>query len=219
MTRRLREGGALVAITPRSFASGEYFRRFREVLFEAALPKSSTSSRPGAKTLRADSVFQENVIMRARRSAPPRAARVAVSVSAGASDLARSETRSLPLSSVLDRTRGSSYVHVPVNRLDDDVLALVRKWPETLSSLGLRVSTGPVVAFRATDFLRSRPDDMATPFRFSGCSTSGACKSSGRCAAARRSTFWCRVRRNIFFSRTAPTLCCGGSAPKKRRVD
>jgi adenine-specific DNA-methyltransferase len=159
MTRRLREGGVLVTITPRSFASGEYFRRFREVLFATATPEVLHLFSSRRETFRADSVLQENVIMRARRSVPARAARVTVSVSAGASDLARAETRTLPLSRVLDRTRGTSYVHIPVNRLDDDVLSLVRKWPETLSSLGLRVSTGPVVAFRATDFLRNHPGD------------------------------------------------------------
>jgi adenine-specific DNA-methyltransferase len=97
--------------------------------------------------------------MRTRRARPARAAKVTVSESAGATDLARAEARVLPLARVLDRNGGANYVHIPANRLDDQVLSLVRKWPETLGSLGLKVSTGPVVAFRATEFLLDRPKD------------------------------------------------------------
>jgi adenine-specific DNA-methyltransferase len=159
MAQRLGEGGALVTITPRSFTSGEYFRRFREVLFARTTPEVLHLFSSRRATFKADSVLQENVIMRARRSRPARAATVAVSVSAGGADLGRTEARTLPLLRVLDTKGGANYVHIPANRLDDEVLALVRKWPETLGSLSLKVSTGPVVAFRATEFLLQRAED------------------------------------------------------------
>ena len=156
MSQRLRDGGALATITPRSFASGEYFRRFREVLFAEMTPEVLHLFSSRRETFKADSVLQENVVMRARRVRPARGAKVTVSESAGAADLAHAETRVLPLSRVLDTRRGANYVHIPANRLDDQVLSLVRQWPETLASLGLKVSTGPVVAFRATEFLLDR---------------------------------------------------------------
>jgi len=162
MAQRLREGGALVTITPRSFASGEYFRRFREVFFSRMTPEVLHLFSSRRETFRADSVLQENVVMRARRVRPARTAKVTVSESAGATDLACAEARVLPLSRVLDTKKGANYVHIPANRRDDQVLSLVRKWPHTLASLSLKVSTGPVVAFRSTEFLLDRPNGTET---------------------------------------------------------
>jgi adenine-specific DNA-methyltransferase len=45
-------------------------------------------------------------------------------------------------------------LHFPASKVHDDAAALVRKWPASLHDLGMEVSTGPVVAFRAKRFLR-----------------------------------------------------------------
>jgi hypothetical protein len=44
------------------------------------------------------------------------------------------------------------------NEHRDRVLTFIRSWPETLHTLGLSVSTVPVVAFRALEFLHEAPN-------------------------------------------------------------
>ena len=44
-------------------------------------------------------------------------------------------------------------LRLPLSNKDDAVLALVDSWPDTLHSLGLNISTGPVVPFRATELI------------------------------------------------------------------
>lgn len=163
MASLLRERGTMVTITPRSFTAGDYFRRFREVLFSIVVPDAVHLFVSRRAAFRADEVLQENVIMRARRVPPRRGARVTISTSAGVRDLDQSIAREVPLRNVVDLESRDRAVHIPTSSLEDDVLALVRSWPRTLQSLRLQVSTGPVVAFRATEFLRAEPARDTVP--------------------------------------------------------
>jgi adenine-specific DNA-methyltransferase len=156
MASLLREDGVMVTITPRSFTTGEYFRRFREVLFSVVLPESIHLFGSRTDAFRKDEVLQENVIMRARRTREKKA--VTISSSAGIRDIGDRRTREVALHDVIDLASRDLAVHIPLDDVDDRIFRLVRSWPETLHSLGLRVSTGPVVAFRATEFIHQAPN-------------------------------------------------------------
>lgn len=153
MASLLMVDGVMVTITPRSFTTGDYFRRFREVLFSSVVPESLHLFGSRKDAFRKDEVLQENVIMRARRGEPRPRHRVTITSSAGVSDLDAPSKRTVPLRDVVDLDSRDQSVHIPVSRTDDRVLSFVRDWSETLHSLGLQVSTGPVVAFRARHFL------------------------------------------------------------------
>lgn len=163
MASLLKDEGTMVTITPRSFTAGDYFRRFREVLFSNVVPDAVHLFTSRRDTFRADDVLQENVVLRARRTPVRLNAHVTISTSAGVRDLAESTTREVPLLSVVDLKSRDLTVHIPTAEVEDDVLALVRSWPHTLQSLRFQVSTGPVVAFRATDFLRSEAGRETVP--------------------------------------------------------
>ncbi|HET8797805.1 MAG TPA: Eco57I restriction-modification methylase domain-containing protein, partial [Thermoanaerobaculia bacterium] len=163
MASLLAPDGTMVTITPRSFTSGDYFRRFREFLFANVVPEALHLFTSRREAFRDDDVLQENVVLRARRGSPRRGARVAITTSAGVRDLAERATRVVALQSVIDRKSRDLAVHIPASAIEDDVLAVVRSWPHTLQSLRLHVATGPVVAFRATRFLRAGGDETTVP--------------------------------------------------------
>jgi adenine-specific DNA-methyltransferase len=163
MAGLLKENGSMVTITPRSFAAGDYFRRFRQSLFSIVVPEAVHLFGSRRDAFRTDEVLQENVILCARRTSAVNAAQVTVSTSRGVSDLESRSTRQVPLAHVVDRDSRNVTLYIPRSTVDDDVLALVGAWPETLHSLGLQVSTGPVVAFRATEFLRSETNVNTVP--------------------------------------------------------
>ena len=59
--------GELVYIVPRSFASGPYFRRFREIFFRRVAPKSVHLFESRKDVFKDQSVLQENIVITARR--------------------------------------------------------------------------------------------------------------------------------------------------------
>jgi adenine-specific DNA-methyltransferase len=159
--RLLEPEGQMVAITPRSFCNGPYFTPFRECFFEQmALEQLHVFDRRDA-LFAGDEVLQENVIMYARRT-PRRPVSVVLSSSEGLSP-AGERSRTVPYSRVMDPADSSRVVHVALEAVDDDVRNKVMGMPATLAKLGIAVSTGRVVDFRAKDFLRMISGDGTVP--------------------------------------------------------
>ncbi len=149
----LAEDGVMVSITPRSFTAGDYFLSFRRHFFSQVTPEAIHLFDSRQDAFSKDEVLQENVIFRARKARPSPGAMVTVTTSAGVEDLGSPRSRAVPLSAVVDLSSRDMVVHIPAADVDEAVLTFVRAWPERLGSLGLAVSTGPIVAFRARESL------------------------------------------------------------------
>lgn len=147
----LRPRGEMVAITPRSFCNGPYFRDFRRWFFDRMSLEHVHLFESRTDTFREANVLQESVITSTRKQ--PQSETVTVSTSFGQDVHPRIPRRELPTPVILDDVAGEMYVRIPEDPEDSKVLALVESWPHRFNELGLRVSTGPVVAFRARPFL------------------------------------------------------------------
>jgi adenine-specific DNA-methyltransferase len=150
----LRPGGELVAITPRSFCNGLYFRSFRRWFLDRM--GIDHIHLFGSRTETFKDVLQESVITSWHRLGAPSES-VLVTSSNGL-DIPSAERRKIPLKRVLDDTNGHAVIRIPTSEEDLAVSRVLDSWPTRFCDLGLRVSTGPVVAFRARDFLLSEPD-------------------------------------------------------------
>jgi adenine-specific DNA-methyltransferase len=158
--RLLVPGAQLVAIIPRSFCNGPYFRPFREVLLkETALLRIHVfASRKDA--FKDDRVLQENVILHATKS-PKTPRRVVVSTShSGSADV---QERRLEYNKVVREANGDRFIHLPTDKDDDAISRWMEQLPDTLQSLGLVVSTGRVVDFRAREHLLGNPNRGSAP--------------------------------------------------------
>ena len=148
--------GSLVFIVPRSFASGLYFRRFREVFFQRVTPTAIHLFESRKDVFKNQTVLQENLVITARSRTEGETlngGKVAVSHSKAANDLARRQRFLVSVNSVLDLASVHKELCIPVCAEDMELAQAVRSWPNTLHSLGLDISTGPVVPFRAARFL------------------------------------------------------------------
>jgi len=67
--RELRDKGELVAIIPRSFCNGPYFKPFRELLLDLAAIKQLHLFKSRSEAFKEDSVLQENIIIHVQRGA------------------------------------------------------------------------------------------------------------------------------------------------------
>jgi len=153
----LRPGGRFVFITPRSYAAGPYFRRFRERFLGFMRPDAIHLFGSRRDAFSRDDVLQENVILAAERVDGWRRERgrhlVRISTSIGPSDLDDSSARDVPLAEILDPASKENVLRIPVGGEDEEIIRIVSSWADRLGSYGLQISTGPVVPFRAVRFL------------------------------------------------------------------
>ena len=162
--RLLSPGGQLVAITPRSFCNGPYFRPFREdFLSTMALHRLHVfESRKAA--FRADGVLQENVIFHALKG-QDQPSEVIVSSSSGLEGDSLSETR-YPFVEIVHSGDSERFIHVPSEPSHELAKASLASLNTSLEALGLAVSTGRVVDFRLKDALRKDPELGAVPLLY-----------------------------------------------------
>jgi adenine-specific DNA-methyltransferase len=156
--------GLLVAITPRSFANGLYFEPFRHFFFDrVGLERLHTFASRGALFADAD-VLQENIIFSARRGQSPAEVELAVSRSSNGEP----ERRRIPAGEIVRPDDRHRFLRIPTEIDDVYVAQVMADMPCELSALGVGVSTGRVVDFRAREYLRDEPEDLTAPLIYPG---------------------------------------------------
>lgn len=161
----LAESGRLIFIVPRSFASGAYFNKFRQNFFRRVTPTSIHLFDSRRDVFASQAVLQENLVMFAERqeeSAANRDKTVYISHSKGMYDLSERAGFFVELDFVLDRASPNLEIRIPSRAEDLSLVQTVQSWPNNLRSLGLDVSTGPVVPFRASELLSDTADGNST---------------------------------------------------------
>jgi adenine-specific DNA-methyltransferase len=155
----------LVAITPRSFCNGRYFRPFRaDFLSRMALRELHLfESRKAA--FADDDVLQENVIVHAVKESQGQ--HVIVSSSSGAA-VGDSTHRQVPFIQVVRPDDSEQFIHLATGGHDDRVVARLGTLTHSLADLGLTVSTGRVVDFRAREHLRPSAGPDTVPLIWPG---------------------------------------------------
>jgi len=155
----LKPGGELIVITPRSFSSGNYFRAFREVFFNEVRLSDIHLFGSRTETFSRESVLQETVIVKAVRvQHPEREYDIRLTHSRGLQDLGQSMETTYRAAELVDFDSKEKILHLPLNADEDKVIKLFRTWTGNLAKYDLQISTGPVVSFRAVQYLHERPN-------------------------------------------------------------
>ncbi len=159
--RLLVPGGQLVAITPRSFCNGPYFRPFREdLLNEMELRRLHVfDSRQAA--FRDDSVLQENIIFHAVKGCnqPDE-----INISSSSGEHGDDITEALfPFAEIVHPRDPEKFIHIPSAACHTTAKEALNGLNTKLASLGVTVSTGRVVDFRLKDALRKEPEFGTVP--------------------------------------------------------
>ena len=159
---RLAPAGQLVAILPRSFCNGPYYRPFREFLFQNAVLRHIHLFDSRSHAFRDDEVLQENVIVLFERAGTQGGVRISVSEDDRFADL-REHTRAF--AEVVLPHDPQLFIHIPTED-GASTLANAPGAQATLKDLGITVSTGPVVDFRMSIHLRAMPDGHTVPLLY-----------------------------------------------------
>jgi adenine-specific DNA-methyltransferase len=151
----LSENGELVFITPRSFASGNYFKAFRELFFNTVQIEKIHLFNSRKDTFNRDSVLQETVVIKAIREIIDPNKKVLVSSSAGIKDIFEPSIKYFNSSELIDLNSKEKILHLPTSDKEESILSLVSSWENVLTDFNIKISTGPVVSFRALDFIQN----------------------------------------------------------------
>lgn len=165
IVKLLAKNGQLVAITPRSFCNGPYFKPFRvDFLKEMSLRRLHVFESRSAAFSK-DKVLQENLIVHAIKT-ESKPETVAISSSSGRPD-GQIVLSQVPYSEVVSPKDPDKFIHLAADDSDIYAKSAIEQLPSTLSEIGLNVSTGRVVDFRAKPFLRQMPDKDTVPLIYS----------------------------------------------------
>lgn len=157
----LAPGGEMVAITPRSFCNGPYFEPFRRFFLRTMRFRRVHVFDARDRAFAEDEVLQENIIFRAEKTTDTSPG-IVVSSSFGPDDL-NVRSRRIPHDELVRPADRHAFIHIVPDHNGDLVREQMRKLRANLTDLGLSVSTGRVVDFRAKDLLRARPGRNTVP--------------------------------------------------------
>lgn len=153
-------GGQMVAITPRSYFSGSYFKKFRKWYFDRMKARHIHVFESRREAFTEDEVLQENVILLAEKGGGPTDVTLTTSRGRNLGDLERC---AVPYDRVIDNLNGDHIVRVTTNTFEHEIVAALDALPRRFRDLGFEISTGPVVTFRSTEYLRDERSKDTAP--------------------------------------------------------
>jgi adenine-specific DNA-methyltransferase len=157
----LREEGEMVAICPRSFCNGPYFKPFREQFLDMMSLRRVHVFDSRSAAFRQEEVLQENIIIHAVKSREkPRFVIISASSGERGGDV---RSRASPYSEVVCPCDPDRFIHLVTGQADEAARLKMARFTTLLAQLGLEVSTGRVVDFRARRFLVGEARDDTVP--------------------------------------------------------
>ena len=155
-------GGQIVAIIPRSFCNGPYYRPFRDFVLERAAIRHMHLFDSRSKAFKDDDVLQENIILLLERGSPQGDVTVTTSTDNSFADLV---THTHPFNRIVFPDDTERFIHVPTSA-ERNAIERSSAIRCSLGDVGIRVSTGPVVDFRLKEHLREMPEPGTVPLLY-----------------------------------------------------
>lgn len=155
----LKQDGQMVFITPRSFCSGLYFKKFRKWLLQHGEIDNIHIFESRNDVFNENEVLQENIIIKIiPKLNVNRIKQVLITKS---QDKLFNDFKKINIDykDIFHKKNGDIFIKIPTSKTDIEIQHIVNSWKYTLKDFGIKVSTGPVVSFRAKKFLKSELKD------------------------------------------------------------
>ncbi len=158
----LEDRGQLVAIIPRSFCNGTYYRPFRDFVLQQAAVHHIHLFKSRNKAFKNDGVLQENIIILLERGGTQGPVRISTSTDATFTDLVSHEH---PFDQIVSSSDRERFIHVPTSS-EQSTIQISPSIQHSLSDIGVSVSTGPVIDFRLKAYLSEMPAKDTAPLLY-----------------------------------------------------
>ena len=150
----LKKAGEMVFITPRSFTSGAYFKRFREHLLDTVSLDHIHIFNTRREHFKNESILQETIITKFSKQN-----NLNITITSS-EDSTFSYIAQLATTKDLIVEKYRNIICIPSSVNDLKILDLFHAAPNTLQDLGYKISTGKVVAFRNKELLTTTPKSL-----------------------------------------------------------
>lgn len=167
--RHLEDGGQLVIMLPTSYASASQLTSLRKKMLTSLAVKRIHLFIAKQKNAKRAVPLKKNFIVHYAKCAPSETMRITTSLDHGAEV---TELPRLAYSFVVDPESGAFTL--PKSVEDTKIVGYISAFPETLSSLGLRVSTGLVIESKCKGMIFSEPLAETVPLIRQGAMRNGA---------------------------------------------
>lgn len=172
--KRLKKGGELVAIIPRSFCNGPYYQPFREQLLSEASIKHIHIFDSRNAAFAEDEVLQENIIIHCVKGVPQGQVTITSSPTSdfhlddesGQITATDMTLRKVSIEKIVNPADKQKFIHIAASPREQDIIERLSPFTSTLDDLNVQVSTGPVVNFRLREDLRESIDSESVPLLF-----------------------------------------------------
>jgi adenine-specific DNA-methyltransferase len=158
------DGGQLVAIIPRSFCNGTYYKSFRNLILQKSAIRHIHLFESRNKAFKDDNVLQENVIIHLERNGIQGDVTVSTSTDDTFADFV---SHSYSFEQIVRENDVEHFIHIPTSK-EACVLESSLSFNKSLSDFFIEVSTGPVVDFRVKEHIRQMPEAGAVPLLYPG---------------------------------------------------
>lgn len=154
--------GEIVAIIPRSFCNGSYYKSFREDLLKNVSIKQIHLFNARDKAFKDDGVLQENIIIHLVKDGTQGDVLLSFSDDDSFSDC---YSYQCPFGNIVNDNDKEYFIRIP-SETDISLLNESRILKHTLAEIKVEVSTGPVVDFRLKEFLCTQPQPDTAPLLY-----------------------------------------------------
>ncbi len=158
----LEKNGELVAIIPRSFCNGPYYRPFRKYILSRGSIERIHLFHSRNKAFKDDKVLQENVILKMVRGTKNNRVTISTSTDDQFYDL---NIFDVPIENIIFPDNPELFIHIPIDK-EQISIKYSHILKNTLYSFDVDVSTGPVVDFRVKDHLCKMPGSDTVPLLY-----------------------------------------------------
>jgi adenine-specific DNA-methyltransferase len=156
----LEDGGELVAIIPRSFCNGPYYLDFRRyILANASLEHIHVFKRRDSAFSK-DAVLQENIIVKLRKGNVQNRVTISNSTDEKMTDFSVTDVE---FDQVIHPGDHDYFFHLAIAKISTSPKISI-EW--SLSELGVKCSTGPLVDFRVRGSLLPKLEDLSAPLLY-----------------------------------------------------
>ena len=158
----MKDGGQIVAIIPRSFCNGTYYKPFREFMIKHCSIAHIHLFESRVSAFKDDDVLQENIIIKLIKNRTVTKVQVSSSEDNLFSNFKKHEFET---SDILSQNDPEKFIRIPTSSMHLE-FGESKLFEHALGDLGLQVSTGPVVDFRSRQFLLNEPTEHSIPIPY-----------------------------------------------------
>lgn len=168
------KGGELVAIVPRSFCNGPYYKTFREQIFREASIQHLHVFDCRKDAFSDNQVLQENIILHLIKGKKQGQVKITSSATAdfeyvdgnGSITVPNLMARVVSFESIVKPNDKEKFIHIAPSLFDQTIIDRLSVFSSSLEDINVNVSTGPVVDFRMRDHIKESFSNELAPLIF-----------------------------------------------------